>query len=58
MTTTAEPLRQDLLTPTMIAAVGVCAILVIAGIDAALRGPWLDEFWTLELSDAARACRR
>ena len=50
--TTTEPLRQDLLTPTMIAAVGVCAILVIAGIGAALRGPWLDEFWTLELSDA------
>ena len=38
----------------MIAAVGVCAILVIAGIGAALRGPWLDEFWTLELSDASR----
>ena len=54
MTTTAEPLRQELLTPTMIAAVGVCAILVIAGIGAALRGPWLDEFWTLELSDASR----
>ena len=52
--TTTEPLRQDLLTPTMIAAVGVCAILVIAGIGAALRGPWLDEFWTLELSDASK----
>ena len=54
MTTTAESLRQDLLTPTMIAAVGVCAILVTAGIGAALRGPWLDEFWTLELSDASK----
>jgi hypothetical protein len=54
VTTTAEPLRQDLLTPTMIAAVGICAILVIAGIGAALRGPWLDEFWTLELSDASK----
>ena len=54
LTTTAEPLRQELLTPTMIAAVGVCAILVIAGIGAALRGPWLDEFWTLELSDASK----
>ena len=51
VTTTAEPLRRQLLAPTVIAAVGVCAILVIAGIDAALRGPWLDEFWTLELSD-------
>ncbi|SEO28189.1 hypothetical protein SAMN02990966_01488 [Rhodospirillales bacterium URHD0017] len=39
------------MTPTVIAAVGVGVILVIAGIDAALRGPWLDEFWTLELSD-------
>jgi len=54
MTTTAAPLRQELFTPTMIAAVGVCAILVIAAIGAALRGPWLDEFWTLELSDASR----
>jgi hypothetical protein len=50
--TTTQPLRQDLITPTMIAAVGVCAILVIVGISAALRGPWLDEFWTLELSDS------
>ena len=49
--TTAAPLRRELLTPTVIAAAGVCAILVIAGIDAALRGPWLDEFWTLQLSD-------
>jgi hypothetical protein len=54
VTTTGEPLRQALFTPTKFAAVGVCAILVIAGIGAALRGPWLDEFWTLELSDASR----
>jgi hypothetical protein len=52
--TTTEPLRQDLLTSTMIAAAGVCAILVIASIGAALRGPWLDEFWTLELSDPGK----
>jgi hypothetical protein len=26
-------------------------ILTAAALDAALRGPWLDEFWTLELSD-------
>jgi hypothetical protein len=52
VTTTAEPLRRALFTPTAIAAAGVCAILVIAGIGAALRGPWLDEFWTLELSDS------
>jgi hypothetical protein len=50
-TTTAEPLRRELLTPTVIAAAALGVILVIAGIDAALRGPWLDEFWTLELSD-------
>ena len=50
-TTTAAPLRRELLTPTAIAGMGVCAILVIAGINAALRGPWLDEFWTLDLSD-------
>ena len=49
--TAAAPPRRALLTPTVIAAVGVGGILVIAGIDAALRGPWLDEFWTLELSD-------
>ena len=52
VTTTAEPLRRELLTPTVIAAAGVAAILVIAGVGAALRGPWLDEFWTLELSDS------
>jgi hypothetical protein len=51
--TTAEPLRRELLTPTVIAAAGVSVILVIASIDAALRGPWLDEFWTLELSDSS-----
>ena len=50
--TPAAPLRRALLTPIVIAAVGVGGILVIAGIDAALRGPWLDEFWTLELSDS------
>ena len=56
--TTTEPLRQDIITSTMIAAVGVCAILVIAGIGAAVRGPWLDEFWTLELSDSSKGLRR
>lgn len=49
---TAAPLRRALITPTVIAALGVSGILVIAGIGAALRGPWLDEFWTLELSDS------
>ena len=50
--TTAEPLRRELLTPTVIAAAGLAAILGLAVVDAALRGPWLDEFWTLELSDS------
>lgn len=50
--TTAAPLRRTVLTPTVIAAMGVGGILVIAGIGAALREPWLDEFWTLELSDS------
>jgi hypothetical protein len=49
--TTAEPLRRELLTPTVIAAAGLVAILAFAVVDAALRGPWLDEFWTVELSD-------
>src|SRR5712692_2913578 len=50
--TTAEPLRRELLVPNVIAAVGVGVILAIAAADAALRGPWLDEFWSLELSDS------
>jgi hypothetical protein len=30
------------------------AIAGVAVADAALQGPWLDEFWTLELSDAGK----
>ena len=52
--TTAEPLRRELLAPNVIAAAGVGVILAIAAADAALRGPWLDEFWTLELSDSRK----
>jgi hypothetical protein len=52
--TTAEPLRRDLSAPNVIAAAGVGLILAIAAADAALRGPWLDEFWTLELSDSRK----
>ncbi len=52
--TAAEPLWRELLTPTVIAAAGLTAILALAVVDAALRGPWLDEFWTLELSDSAK----
>ena len=50
--TTSKSLWRKISVPRLIAAAGVCAILVIAGVDAALRGPWLDEFWTLELSDS------
>ncbi|HTG23057.1 MAG TPA: hypothetical protein VK681_23650, partial [Reyranella sp.] len=52
--TTAEPLRRELLAANVIAAAGVGVILAIAAVDAALRGPWLDEFWTLELSDSRK----
>lgn len=52
--TTDRPLWQGLLVPTVITATGLTAILALATIDAALRGPWLDEFWTLELSDTSK----
>lgn len=52
--TTAAPLRHALPVPTVIAAIGLSAILALAVVDAALRGPWLDEFWTLALSDTAK----
>jgi hypothetical protein len=48
---TTAPLGRELLHPNLAAAAGVGAILMIATANAALRGPWLDEFWTLELSD-------
>jgi len=32
--------------------VGIGAALAIAAVNAALQGPWLDEFWSLELSDS------
>lgn len=51
---TAGRLQQELLTPIVIAATGVIAILALAVVDAALRGPWLDEFWTLELADTSK----
>jgi hypothetical protein len=35
-----------------VAVAGLGAIVLLMAIDAALRGAWLDEFWTLELSDA------
>jgi len=42
---------QDILAPGVVATVATGLILAAAALDAALRGPWLDEFWTLQLSD-------
>ena len=49
--TSAPALPQVLFSPAAIASAGVVVVLAIAVANAALRGPWLDEFWTLELSD-------
>jgi hypothetical protein len=35
-------------------AIALSAILLAATAQALLRGPWLDEFWTQELSDPSR----
>lgn len=40
-----------------IAAAAVSAILAILVVNAALRGPWLDEFWTLHFSDTSNGLR-
>jgi hypothetical protein len=45
-----------------ISAVGITAaaaglIMTILVVDAALRGPWLDEFWTLQFSDTRDGLR-
>jgi hypothetical protein len=37
-----------------ITAGALVVMLMVMSADAALRGPWLDEFWTLELSDSRR----
>ncbi|MFZ5778911.1 MAG: hypothetical protein ACOY4R_01725 [Pseudomonadota bacterium] len=50
----APALRLDAITPMAMAIGASSAILALAVADAALRGPWLDEFWTLELSDGGR----
>ena len=49
--TTSESLWRTTSVPRLIAATAVSLILAFAAADAALRGPWLDEIWTLELSD-------
>jgi len=38
----------------LIAAGALVAILMALTANAGLRGPWLDEFWTLELSDTSK----
>jgi hypothetical protein len=38
----------------LIAVGALAAILIVLSVDAVLRGPWLDEFWTLELSDTRK----
>ena len=42
---------REILSSHLIATIATTAILLIAATDAALRGPWLDEFWTVQLSD-------
>jgi hypothetical protein len=38
----------------LIAVGALAAILIVLSVDAVLRGPWLDEFWTLDLSDTRK----
>lgn len=49
--TTGEPAGREVSATRLIAATAISLILAFAATDAALRGPWLDEAWTLELSD-------
>jgi hypothetical protein len=42
---------REISVPRLVAVASLGAILLLVTIDAALRGAWLDEFWTLELSD-------
>jgi len=48
---TTGSLWREIPVPRLIAVTGLSIILAVASVDAALRGPWLDEFWTVELSD-------
>lgn len=47
----SAPGWRDISLPRWFASAGLIAIMAIAAVDAGFRGPWLDEFWTLELSD-------
>ena len=53
-TTGLRTIRREGSATGVIAAAAVGLILALMSVDAALQGPWLDEFWTLELSDTSR----
>src|SRR5215831_14219201 len=53
-TTGLRTIRRQGSATGVIAAAAVGLILALMSVDAALQGPWLDEFWTLELSDTSR----
>src|SRR5262249_14978170 len=53
-TTDLRTVRREGSATSVIAAAAVGLILTLMSVDAALQGPWLDEFWTLELSDTSR----
>ena len=53
-TTGLRTIRREGSATGVIAAAAVGLILAMMSVDAALQGPWLDEFWTLELSDTSR----
>src|SRR4051812_31202419 len=48
---TREALGRKISLPRLMAVTALSLIMAVAVADAALRGPWLDEIWTLELSD-------
>lgn len=47
----ADATTYDFTTLRFVVGGAIAIILAIFVVDAASRGPWLDEFWTLELSD-------
>lgn len=50
----ASPTTHDGTTLRFVVGGAIAIILAIFVFDAASRGPWLDEFWTLELSDPSK----
>jgi hypothetical protein len=47
----SAPGWRDISLPRWVASAGLGAIVAIAAVEAGFTGPWLDEFWTLELSN-------